>query len=53
MSDEATYRTWRLYLAASAHSFEIGTVSIYQTLLSKPAGGNSFLPLTRADLYVP
>ena len=51
VSDEATYRTWRLYMAASAHSFETGAISVHQTLLSKPAGGNSFLPLTRADLY--
>jgi len=52
ISDEATYRTWRLYMAASAHSFECGNISVNQTLLSKPLGGNSSLPLTRADLYV-
>lgn len=51
-SDEATYRTWRLYMAASAMSFERGTLSVNQTLLSKSADGNSNLPLTRADLYV-
>ena len=51
VSNEATYRTWRLYMAASTHSFEAGTISVNQTLLSKPAGGNSNLPLTRADLY--
>jgi cyclopropane-fatty-acyl-phospholipid synthase len=53
ISDEATYRTYRLYMAASAHSFETGAISIHQTLLSKPAGDNSFLPLTHADLYMP
>ena len=52
MSDEATYRTWRLYLAASAHGFERGIISVNQTLLSKADGGKSSLPLTRADLYV-
>ncbi len=52
MSDEAMYCTWRLYMAASAYGFERGTLSVNQTLLSKPAGGNSNLPLTRADLYV-
>jgi cyclopropane-fatty-acyl-phospholipid synthase len=52
MADEATYRTWRLYLAASAHGFERGTISVNQTLLSKADGGKSSLPLTRADLYV-
>jgi len=52
VSDEATYRTWRLYMAASAYGFEQGTLSVNQTLLSKPASGNSNLPLTRTDLYV-
>jgi len=48
--DEPTYRVWRLYLAGSAHGFEHGQLAIYQTLLAKPdAGGNTGLPLTRAD----
>lgn len=51
-SDEATYCIWRLYMAASANSFERAMLSVKQTLLSKPVGGNCHLPLTRADLYV-
>lgn len=50
-TDEATYRTWRLYLAASACGFESGALNVNQTLLAKPAAGRSNLPLTRVDLY--
>lgn len=50
-TNEVTYRTWRLYMAASAYGFEAGRISVNQTLLSKPAGGKSNVPLTRADLY--
>ena len=49
---EVTYRTWRLYMSASAHGFESGNINVNQTLLAKMAsGGQSDLPLTRADLY--
>ena len=49
---EATYRVWRLYMAASAHSFASGRNAILQTLLAKPdAAGRSAVPLTREDLY--
>jgi cyclopropane-fatty-acyl-phospholipid synthase len=48
---EATYRVWRLFMSASVHGFESGRINVNQTLLSKPAGGASYLPLTRADLY--
>lgn len=51
-SNEATYRTWRLYMAASAHGFEAGNINVNQSLLAKPINGMSNLPLTRADLYV-
>lgn len=50
-SSETTYRTWRLYMAASAYGFESGNINVNQSLLSKPANGKSGLPLTRADLY--
>ena len=53
MAGEVTYRTWRLYMAASASNFEAGALNVNQTLLAKPAGGQSNLPLTRADLYQP
>jgi cyclopropane-fatty-acyl-phospholipid synthase len=48
---EPTYRVWRLYMAASAHGFASGQIGIVQTLLHKPDGGSTRLPLTRADLY--
>lgn len=50
--DEATYRSWRLYMAGSAHGFNIGRLNLYQTLLVKTdTNGQSGLPLTRADWY--
>lgn len=48
---EVTYRTWRLYLSASAHGFESGHLNVNQTLLAKLDRGRSRVPLTRADLY--
>jgi len=51
VSDEVIYRTWRLSMAALAHSLEMGNMSVNQTLLSKPNHGRSGLPLTRADIY--
>jgi cyclopropane-fatty-acyl-phospholipid synthase len=51
VSDEVTYRTWRLYMSASAYGFESGSINVNQTLLSKMVNGHSHIPLTRADLY--
>ena len=51
-TDEVTYRTWRLYMAASAYAFEAGRINVNQTLLTGPIDGKSKIPLTRADLYV-
>jgi cyclopropane-fatty-acyl-phospholipid synthase len=48
---EVTYRTWRLYMSASAHGFESGNINVNQTLLAKMDRGQSCVPLTRADLY--
>jgi cyclopropane-fatty-acyl-phospholipid synthase len=50
-ADERTFRIWRLYMAGSAHKFREGRNNVYQVLLSRPAGGRSGLPLTRADWY--
>ena len=50
-SDEITYRTWRVYMAASAYGFESGKININQSLLIKQDRGKSNVPLTRADLY--
>jgi cyclopropane-fatty-acyl-phospholipid synthase len=51
VSDEVTYRTWRLYMSASVYGFESGALNTNQTLLSKMVNGHSQVPLTRADLY--
>jgi cyclopropane-fatty-acyl-phospholipid synthase len=50
--DETSYRIWRLYMAGSAHSFRLGYLSVYQTLLAKiDDRGFSQAPLTRANWY--
>jgi cyclopropane-fatty-acyl-phospholipid synthase len=49
--DEATYRIWRLYMAASALEFEGGGTGIYQILSGKRHSGAAPVPLTRRDLY--
>ncbi|WP_367850233.1 class I SAM-dependent methyltransferase [Rhodoferax sp. WC2427] len=48
--DEATFRIWRLYMAACALEFEAGGTGIYQILASRRGAATS-LPLTRKDLY--
>jgi cyclopropane-fatty-acyl-phospholipid synthase len=48
---EATYRVWRLYMAASALQFEAGDIGIYQILAGKRAHGVPEVPLTRRHLY--
>lgn len=50
---EATYRVWRLYMAACALEFEAGGTGVYQILASNRHGGTWPVPLTRADLYRP
>ena len=52
LTDEVTYRIWRLYMSASAYGFCSGRLNVYQTLLAKPTGTGSSLPLTRTDWYV-
>jgi cyclopropane-fatty-acyl-phospholipid synthase len=51
LTDETTYRIWRLYMAGSADGFRCARGNIFQTLLVKPDRGVSGLPLTRADWY--
>jgi cyclopropane-fatty-acyl-phospholipid synthase len=48
---EATWRVWRLYMAASALEFEAGGTGIYQILSAKRRPGSPPVPLTRRDLY--
>lgn len=50
-ADEVTYRIWRLFMAGSAHNFHTGLINVYQTLLLKPSGGPSTLPLCRSRWY--
>jgi hypothetical protein len=38
-------------MAGSAYAFRIGRLNVFQTLLSRPANGDSKLPLTRDDWY--
>jgi cyclopropane-fatty-acyl-phospholipid synthase len=48
---EATYRVWRLYMAACALEFESGEIGIYQVLAGKYGAPSTQLPLTRRHLY--
>jgi cyclopropane-fatty-acyl-phospholipid synthase len=49
---EKLYRTWRIYMAGSAHAFERGWISIFQILGARPpADGVIRYPLTRQHLY--
>ena len=53
---EATFRVWRLYMAASALEFESGGTAIYQILASRRPDARPYgspVPLTREDLYNP
>jgi cyclopropane-fatty-acyl-phospholipid synthase len=53
--NEATFRVWKLYMAASAMEFESGELGIYQILASKRglagAGVDARVPLTRRYMY--
>jgi len=51
ITNDTTYRIWRLYMAGSAHRFASGRVNVYQTLLAKAEHGDSRLPLARDDWY--
>lgn len=48
--DETFIRMWRLYLNASAASFDAGNINLHQILFSK--GVNDDLPWTREYMYV-
>jgi cyclopropane-fatty-acyl-phospholipid synthase len=52
ITDDLTYRIWRLYMAGSAHGFRSGRLNVYQSLFAKPLHGHSGWPLTRADWYI-
>ncbi len=52
VTDDVTYRTWRLYMASVAQGFDAGQINVNQSLLAKPENGQSGLPWTRTELYV-
>ena len=51
--NEATFRVWRLYMAACALQFETGEIGIYQVLANKRAVGKPKIPLTPASPLQP
>ncbi len=51
LTDEPTYRIWRLNHAGAALGFKTNRHTIYQVLFLKPGRDESKLPLTRADWY--
>jgi len=51
---EERFRTWRIYLAGSAHAFDRGWLSIFQLLAGKPyPDGRMPHPATRDYMYAP
>ncbi len=51
-TSDATARTWRLYMAASARAFAAGEIGLAQVLFGRPdRAGTVQIPLTRRDLY--
>jgi len=51
LTDNVSCRVFRLYLAGTAYEFQCGRVNLHQSLLVKPNGGKSGVPLTRNDWY--
>lgn len=51
ITDEVTYRAFRLYLNGFAHFFNAGHFNLFQTLLAKPDPGHNLLPTTRERWY--
>jgi hypothetical protein len=41
----------RIYMVGACFGFETGGYGLYQSVLSKPDDGRSYLPLTREDWY--
>jgi cyclopropane-fatty-acyl-phospholipid synthase len=51
LTDEVAYRVMRIYMVGAAFGFDMGGYGLYQSVLSKPDDGRSYLPLTREDWY--
>jgi cyclopropane-fatty-acyl-phospholipid synthase len=52
LTDEPTYRIWRLSHASAGVGFWMNRHTIYQTLFVKPERDKSNLPLTREEWYI-
>ncbi|MCW5893708.1 MAG: class I SAM-dependent methyltransferase [bacterium] len=51
---ERTYRVWLAYLVSASVAFAQGSIGLYQTLATKPAGADAARsPRTRAAWYAP
>lgn len=48
---EGMFRLWELYLAGCIHHFDVGKISVNQSLLARMDEGRVELPWSRADLY--
>jgi cyclopropane-fatty-acyl-phospholipid synthase len=48
---EATYRVWRLYMAACALEFESGDIGVYQLLAARRVPGGTTVPMSRRHMY--
>jgi cyclopropane-fatty-acyl-phospholipid synthase len=51
LTDDVTYRIYRLYLGIAALLYRLGRINLYQALLLKAPDGQRPLPLTREDWY--
>ncbi len=51
LTDEVTYRIFRIYLARAGQGYRVRDFNLYQTLLAKPLRGEAGLPLTRSGWY--
>ena len=51
VTDEVTYRIYRIYMAGATLGFDGGVYQLNQTLFAKPDNGCAKLPLSRAEWY--
>jgi cyclopropane-fatty-acyl-phospholipid synthase len=51
LTDEVTYRIYRIYLAGAMRGFQTSLYNLHQTLVVKSGDAPSGLPFTRTDIY--
>ncbi|HWG47164.1 MAG TPA: cyclopropane-fatty-acyl-phospholipid synthase family protein [Gemmataceae bacterium] len=51
LTDEVTYRIFRIYLARAGQGYRVRDFNLYQTLLAKTVPGEHVQPLTRSGWY--